>query len=107
MYLGQMVEKCESKELFKNQLHPYTKALLSAIPRPKPHQKTQRILLRGEISSPIDPGDKCRFCTRCLYAQERCFKENPKMEEAFPGHFVACHCYKEIADGIFQPLLSF
>ena len=66
MYLGQMVEMCESKELFRNQLHPYTKALLSAIPRPKIHQKTERILLRGEITSPINPGEKCRFCSRCI-----------------------------------------
>ena len=99
MYLGQMVEKCSSKELFQRQLHPYTKALLSAIPRPKPHQKTQRILLRGEISSPIDPGDRCRFCTRCIYAQEKCFKESPKMEEALPGHFVTCHYQRQNADG--------
>ena len=99
MYLGQMVEKCSSKELFQRQLHPYTKALLSAIPKPKPHQKTQRILLRGEISSPIDPGDRCRFCTRCIYAQEKCFKESPKMEEALPGHFVTCHYHRQIADG--------
>ncbi len=103
MYLGQMVEKCASRELFRDQLHPYTKALLSAIPRPKPNQKTNRILLRGEISSPIDPGDKCRFCSRCIYAQERCFKENPKLEEAKPGHFVACHFHREIESGAIKP----
>lgn len=99
MYLGQMVEKCESKELFRNQLHPYTKALLSAIPRPKIHEKTQRILLKGEISSPINPGNKCRFCTRCIYAKDRCFNENPVLEEAKPGHFVSCHYWKEINGG--------
>jgi len=99
MYLGQMVEKCASKELFHNQLHPYTKALLSAIPRPKIHEKTQRILLKGEISSPINPGNKCRFCTRCIYAKDRCFNENPVLEEAKQGHFVACHYWREINGG--------
>ena len=98
MYLGQLVEKCESKELFQNQLHPYTKALLSAIPRAKIHEKTKRILLKGEISSPINPGNKCRFCTRCIYAKEKCFKKSPVLEEAQPNHFVSCHYWKEIAE---------
>lgn len=102
MYLGQMVEKCESKALFKKQLHPYTKALLSAIPRPKIREKTHRILLRGEISSPINPGDKCRFCSRCIYAQERCFNRSPELAEAEKGHFVACHYWSEIEKGTLQ-----
>ena len=106
MYLGQMVEMCESKELFRNQLHPYTKALLSAIPRPKIHQKTERILLRGEITSPINPGDKCRFCSRCIYAQEQCFTSGPKLKEAGNGHYIACHYWKEIADGALKPQTS-
>lgn len=105
MYLGQMVEKCESKELFRNQLHPYTKALLSAIPRPKIHEKTKRILLKGEISSPINPGEKCRFCSRCIYAQEKCFTESPKLLEVEKGHFVACHYCHEIAAEILKPQL--
>lgn len=99
MYLGQMVEMCESKELFRNQLHPYTKALLSAIPRPKIHQKTERILLRGEITSPINPGEKCRFCSRCIYAQERCSTSSPRLADAGNGHSVACHYWREIAEG--------
>ena len=99
MYLGQMVEMCESKELFRNQLHPYTKALLSAIPRPKIHQKTERILLRGEITSPINPGEKCRFCSRCIYAQERCSMSSPRLADAGNGHSVACHYWREIAEG--------
>lgn len=103
MYLGQMVEKCESKELFHRQFHPYTKALLSAIPRPKIHQKTERILLKGEITSPINPGDRCRFCSRCLYAQEKCFKESPKLYEMEKGHFVSCHYSGEIAEGSLLP----
>ena len=96
MYLGEMVEKCGSRELFQTQLHPYTKALLSAIPRPDIHNRTRRILLRGEITSPIDPEDRCRFCTRCIYAQQTCFKSAPRLEEAKTGHFVACHYWKEI-----------
>ena len=103
MYVGQMVEKCESKELFKNQLHPYTKALLSAIPRPQINNKIQRILLKGEISSPIDPGDCCRFCHRCIYAQDKCFNTSPVLENAGNNHFVACHYYKGIASGVLQP----
>lgn len=98
MYLGKLVEKCESRELFKNQLHPYTKALLSAIPRASIRNKTKRILLRGEISSPINPGDKCRFCTRCNYAKDQCFTCQPELREAGQGHFVACHYYEEIND---------
>ncbi|MEA5012002.1 MAG: oligopeptide/dipeptide ABC transporter ATP-binding protein [Angelakisella sp.] len=96
MYLGTMVEKCESKELFKIQLHPYTKALLSAIPRANIHHKSERILLQGEISSPINPKPGCRFAPRCPYAKDQCFQENPKMEELLRGHFVACHFAKEI-----------
>lgn len=103
MYLGQMVEKSASKELFHNQLHPYSKALLSAIPRPKIHEKTKRILLRGEISSPIEPEDNCRFCTRCIYAQKKCLECSPKLIEAEPNHFVACHYWKEIKEGIIKP----
>lgn len=103
MYLGEMVEKCGSKELFHTQLHPYTKALLSAIPRPDIHSQTKRILLRGEITSPIDPEDRCRFCTRCVYAQKGCFQKAPKLEEAGSGHFVACHCWREIESGQLLP----
>jgi len=96
MYLGQIVERCKTDELFKNQLHPYTKALLSAIPRPNIHGKHQRILLKGEISSPIDPGNCCRFAVRCNHATEECFKSQPATEEIFPGHFVSCHHCREI-----------
>lgn len=99
MYLGKMVEKCESKELFKKQFHPYTKVLISAIPRPDVHQRRERILLLGEISSPINLGDKCRFSARCLYAQEDCFIKSPEPEEASEGHFVSCHCWREIEEG--------
>jgi peptide/nickel transport system ATP-binding protein len=103
MYLGIMVEKCESKALFRTQFHPYTKALLSAIPRPNIREKNKRILLKGEISSPIEPENNCRFLCRCLYAQNKCFTESPVLEEAAPNHFVACHYYREIAGGTIQP----
>lgn len=96
MYLGCMVEQCDSKELFRVQLHPYTKALLSAIPRANIHYKNERILLRGEISSPINPKPGCRFAPRCNYAKERCFQEFPQLEELLPGHRAACHFAREI-----------
>ncbi len=96
MYLGNMVEKCGSKELFAHNYHPYTKALLSAIPRPKLGEKPERILLKGELTSPINPKPGCRFAPRCLYAKERCFKEQPCLQEVRPDHFVACHYTKEI-----------
>lgn len=96
MYLGNLVEKCSSKELFLHQEHPYTKALLSAIPTPNVHVKKKRILLKGELASPINPGEACRFALRCPYAKDRCFKEIPCLKEVKPGHYVACHYTEEI-----------
>lgn len=96
MYLGNMAEKAPSKELFKSQLHPYTKALLSAIPIAKYNAQRERIILKGEISSPINPGPGCRFAPRCSYATEQCMTQMPKMVEATKDHFVACHHYKTI-----------
>ena len=93
MYLGTMVEKCSSEELFAKQLHPYTQALLSAIPVAKVGVQRQRILLRGEITSPIDPEPGCRFAPRCIHAKPECFREQPPLRELEPGHFVACHLY--------------
>lgn len=90
MYLGQLVEKAPAEELFANPLHPYTKALLSAIPVPEIGKKTERIILKGEISSPIDPQDECRFFKRCLYANDACKKGCPELKEVSRGHFVAC-----------------
>jgi peptide/nickel transport system ATP-binding protein len=95
MYLGQMVEKAPADELFRDTKHPYTKALLSAIPVPDIHKKTKRILLRGEITSPINPKPGCRFAPRCRYASEEC-TQMQTLEECSPGHFVACCRYKEI-----------
>jgi oligopeptide/dipeptide ABC transporter ATP-binding protein len=89
MYLGRLVEKAPTEELFKNPTHPYTKALLSAIPTPDLN-KTERILLRGEISSPIEPPDECRFAPRCIYTCDRCKEREPALIEMSPGHFVSC-----------------
>ena len=91
MYLGQAVEMAPSEELFRSPLHPYTKALLSAIPIPRVGARRERILLKGEISSPIDPEDECRFLRRCNEASEVCQGPCPKLREVAPGHFVACH----------------
>lgn len=90
MYLGRMIEKAPSEELFAHPLHPYTQALLSAIPIPDPDDKHERILLKGEITSPIEPSACCRFANRCLYATERCHREEPAFIEIAPGHFVSC-----------------
>ncbi|MCJ7833935.1 ATP-binding cassette domain-containing protein [Cuneatibacter sp. NSJ-177] len=96
MYLGQTVEWSDTEDLFAHPLHPYTQALLSAVPVPKVGQKKQRILLKGEIVSPINPKPCCRFAKRCLYATEECFAGPPKLKEERPGHFVACHRAKDI-----------
>ena len=96
MYLGQMVEKCPAKELFHTQLHPYTKGLLSAIPIPKIRKGYQPILMKGELSSPINPKPGCRFANRCPYAKEKCHQETPAFQEIRPNHFAACHYVKEI-----------
>lgn len=93
MYLGQVVELCDKKELFDNTLHPYTQALLSAIPIPSTLNKKERIILEGELTSPIDPKPGCRFASRCKYATEACFTETPKLQDVGNGHFVACHLH--------------
>ena len=90
MYLGKMVEKAKTEDLFRNPVHPYTQALLSAIPVPDPDFHSERILLQGEISSPIDPAPGCRFAARCPYATDRCRKGDIPLHEVEPGHFVAC-----------------
>ncbi len=95
MYLGQMVEKAPANELFADTRHPYTKALLSAIPIPSIRNKKKRILLKGEITSPIDPKPGCRFAARCPYASEEC-SQPQVLEECAPNHFVACCKQKEL-----------
>lgn len=94
MYLGRLVEKAPAEELFQSPLHPYTKALLSAIPVPRIHNRPERMLLKGEITSPVNPKPICRFANRCSLAKEICSSEEPELLEVSPGHFVACHCCK-------------
>ena len=96
MYLGRMVEIADRQELYDNPMHPYTKALLSAVPIPNVHHEKQRIALKGELTSPIDPHDGCRFASRCPYAKEKCFKENPVPEMIGENHMVVCHYVHEI-----------
>ena len=94
MYLGRMVEKAPAEALFDEPLHPYTKALLSAIPVPNIHSKKERILLTGEVTSPVNPPKACRFASRCPYATDKCRSEEPDLIEVKPDHFVACHLIK-------------
>jgi len=90
MYLGQVVEKAPTEELFNHTLHPYTQALLSAIPIPEILDERPQILLQGEITSPINPPNECRFAKRCPHVCEECRKGAPPLREVSPGHFVAC-----------------
>lgn len=98
MYLGNMVEFADSDELYSKPLHPYTKALMSAIPIPDPNaeKEKKRIPIEGEIPSPINPKPGCRFAARCKYATEACKQTTPQLEEITLGHFVACHRVREI-----------
>ena len=90
MYLGHLMEEAETNELFSNPLHPYTQALLSAVPHANPHISKERIQLKGELPSPIDPPTGCVFHTRCSYATELCSRKVPKMQKITPGHRAAC-----------------
>ena len=94
LYLGKMVEMTDSDTLFDKPLHPYTKALLTAIPVPDASYKGKEAeVMKGEVTSPIEPPPGCRFAARCPLASERCFKESPEFKEVEPNHFVACHLY--------------
>lgn len=95
MYLGNMVELAPSGELYKNPFHPYTQALLSAIPIPDPKiaRNKKQIRLQGEVPSPVNPPAGCHFCSRCSYVTDRCKSETPVLKETAPGHFTACHLY--------------
>lgn len=93
MYLGNLVETGSKEEIFDNPLHPYTKALFSAIPMPDPNVKMNRVLLQGDLPSPANPPAGCKFCTRCPQCMEICKTEAPALREMEPGHFVACHLY--------------
>ena len=91
MYLGQMIEKCSADEIFKDTIHPYSQALLSAIPIPDVHAQRERIVLKGELTSPINPKPCCRFAARCPYATDKCRSEEPELRELRENHLVACH----------------
>ena len=98
MYLGSMVEFGDKEKIFDNPLHPYTNALFSAVPNPNPDEKSNRILLKGDIPSPANPPKGCKFHTRCPKAMECCSTVAPEYREIEEGHFVACHCYNEQTD---------
>lgn len=91
MYLGKVVEMASEKELFANPEHPYTEALLSAVPVANPELKRQRIVLEGDVPSPVNPPSGCRFHTRCWMAKDICKQQEPEFRESCPDHFVACH----------------
>jgi oligopeptide/dipeptide ABC transporter ATP-binding protein len=93
MYLGQIVELAVNKDLYETPLHPYTMALLAAVPKPDPSGKGSRIVLPGDVPSPINPPAGCRFHTRCPYAFARCSRDVPPLLDAGGGHLVACHLY--------------
>jgi len=94
MYLGKMVELAEGDGVYKNALHPYTRALISAIPEPDPEKVRQREILVGDVPSPVDPPSGCRFHTRCPHAAEQCRQSEPVFRDVGGGHFVACHLVK-------------
>lgn len=95
MYLGELVEEASTEELFADPMHPYTKALLSAVPSPDIERKKEEIVLKGELPSPMNPPAGCKFHTRCPFAQEECKQSAPKKHQIAEGHYVACHLYKE------------
>ena len=97
MYVGQIVELAPTAELFTHPKHPYTEALMSAIPRPDPRPREKRILLRGEVANPANPPSGCYFHPRCMYARDICSAEEPVFEEVAPGHYVKCHLGRELS----------
>ena len=96
MYVGKIIELADTEELYLNPKHPYTEALLSAVPKPDPRLDEREIILSGEVANPADPPSGCLFHPRCQYAQDRCRQEAPPLEEVVPGHFAACHFAREL-----------
>jgi peptide/nickel transport system ATP-binding protein len=94
MYLGKLVEIAPKSELYANPLHPYTQALLSAIPVINPENKKERIILQGDVPSPINPPTGCRFCSRCFKELDQCKHKAPELKEVSPGHWVSCHLFE-------------
>jgi oligopeptide/dipeptide ABC transporter ATP-binding protein len=97
MYVGKLVELADSEELLRNPKHPYTEALVSAVPAADPDIKSLRIVLQGDVPSPANPPSGCVFHPRCRYAQAICSQEEPKLEEVAPGHFASCHFANELS----------
>ena len=95
MYLGNMVEFADKQDLFNNPMHPYTEALLSAVPVPDPDVKMNRIILKGDIPSPANPPKGCKFHTRCSKCMDICAEVEPEFKDYGNGHFVACHLYSQ------------
>jgi oligopeptide transport system ATP-binding protein len=96
MYLGKIVEQAPAEQIYSRPAHPYTRALISAIPIPDPARKRERIVLEGDVPSPIEPPPGCRFHTRCAYATAVCKTDAPKWESVDTNHFVACHHWREL-----------
>ncbi|MCD6120667.1 MAG: ABC transporter ATP-binding protein [Spirochaetales bacterium] len=96
MYLGKIMELGPTDEIFDNTLHPYTQALLSAIPIPDPDTKMEKIIISGDVPNPVNPPEGCRFHPRCRYAADICKEAEPQLEEVYPGHYVACHRWREL-----------
>ncbi len=97
MYLGRIVEEAEKKEFYRSPMHPYSQALLSAVPSMKPSLKKERIILKGDVPSPSNPPDGCTFHTRCPYAEEICSEQVPVLKKVGPDHLASCHLVKEIS----------
>lgn len=97
MYVGKLVEMADTEELFGNPLHPYTEALMSAVPKPDPRYKGRRILLEGDVADPANPPSGCYFHPRCRYATDVCRQEEPELRELNPDHYVSCHRAEELS----------